>query len=58
MFLISVSGVGRTGGLVVVAIKGLNRFKYDSCGFLCLIELSSKMCTAWVVLEYKCFLIT
>ena len=48
MALISVSGVGITGGLVVaVAFRGLNRFKYDSCGFLSLIELSSKICAAW-----------
>ena len=34
MALISVSGVGITGELVVVvAFRGLNRFKYDSCGF-------------------------
>ena len=47
MALISVSRVGMTEGLVVVAFGCLKRFKYDSCGFLCLIELSSKTCGAW-----------
>ena len=47
MALISVSGVGMTGRLVVVVFRGLNQLKHDSCGFLCLIELSSKVCAAW-----------
>ena len=46
MALISVSGVGLTGGLVVVGFRGLKRFKYDSCGLLCLRDLSSKVCAA------------
>ena len=47
MALISVSGVGKTEELAVIAFRGLKRFKYDSCGFLCLMELSSKICAAW-----------
>ena len=50
--LVSVSGVGMARVLVVVAFMGLKRVKYESCGFLCLIELSSKICAAW-----GCFLI-
>ena len=28
------------------SFSGLNRFKYVSCGFLCLMEMSSKTCAA------------
>ena len=48
------SGVGgMTAGVSIADVvvladsfSGLKRFKFDSCGFLCLIELSSKICAA------------
>ena len=42
------AGVSIADVVVVLADSfcGLKRFKYDSCGFLCLIELSSKICAA------------
>ena len=49
MSTIGVSGVGMTLGsvaVVVVEFRGLKLFKYGSCRFSCLMELSTKISAA------------